>query len=185
MADLRPSHIPTRDTVKRAEQVVDAILAGRVFTDIVIPRTQVRGKMRIVSRAEASEATRAARAQLSAAGYAIDMQGAASLGTIEEWNSERALQFLAAAVRDPERPELPLASVDEWRQCDDDQIGAMWSRYQDFAAQYDPLASDELSEADMLAIAVAAKKKERLLLMAFGSSKLAAYVTTTVAPPAS
>jgi hypothetical protein len=155
-----------------------------VFDEIVIPRTSVRARMRVVTRGEALAAKAQAKRTLEAAGLPADpsvVMGAYR----DEWNAELALQNLAIAVRCHDKDE-PLASAAEWRSdCDDDQIGALWIMYEDLRSRIDPLGKlEELSEADVSAMHDASKKKDADSLMSYGSRKLAAYAITTAAQPA-
>ena len=185
MNRLRPSGMP-HEREQRAESVVSTALSTPTLVDITIPRTSVKAKLRIVSRAERFNATAEARRALADGGIPVDATAVSSLGALEQWNYEFAVRILAVAVRDPARPERALEPLESWRDCDDDQIEALWSRYQDLEAELDPLGgSVTLSTEDQLAIEGAAKKGDAALLMSFGSQKLALFVTTSVARPAS
>lgn len=176
MADLRP--LPNPAQVKKAEATVSALLAGRVFVPVTVPRTDVKGAMRLVSRSEVSQIRADARKALEATGYRLDAGNLAGLGVIEEWNSEFAVRHLAVAVRNADDNSQPLATLEEWRACDDDQIAALWVRYQDMSAEFDPLGGDH-STADFSAIELAAKKKDVAVLMSYGSRRLADFAITS------
>lgn len=183
MTSLRPTMHSS--PAARASELVERTLAAPAFVDVVVPRTSVAGKMRLVTRAERFEATAEARKALEAAGFPVDVSAAAALGANEQWHNELGVRLLAIAVRDPANTDRALASLEEWRECDDDQLDAMWVRYQDLAAEFDPLGAGTLTEADAAAIASAAKKKDAGLLMSYGSRKLALYAISSAAPPAS
>jgi hypothetical protein len=184
MPSLRPTQPKTLDEQAAAE-LVERKLAAPVFVDVVVPRTNVAGRMRLVTRAERLQAHADTRRFLEKQGFPIDASAASSLGAHEQWQYELGLRLLAAAVRHPEDAELPLASVDEWRECDDDQIDALYTRLEDLRAEHDPLGAGELTREDVTAIIAAAKKKDAAVLMSFGSRKLALFAITSVEPLAS
>lgn len=175
---------PLRTAEDRADELVAQTLGASPHIDIVIPRTQVAGKMRLPKRSERFEATSAARQALKEAGFPIDATAATALGAQEQWHYELGVRLLAVAVRDPNDVSRPLASVEEWRECDDDQLDATWERFEDLQAQLDPMEAGTLSQADAIAIAAASKKKDVVLLMSFGSRKLALFATTSESLPA-
>jgi hypothetical protein len=160
------------------------VIEARVHVPTEIPRTRVRGRMRLLSRAESRAVRQEARIALATAG----LGEAAKSHTPElyrEWIEELATRTLAVAVRDSATLG-PLAPLEEWEACDDDQIGALWERYKDLERELDPLgAIEELDPATEAAIVDAAKKKDARSLIAFGSSVLASFVTSSVCPPAS
>ena len=184
MPDLRPKSSDTRAPRGDVRRLADT-LGVRVHVDITVPRTDVRGKMRLCSRAEELEANADARAAMVEAGYPVNAEAHTALGGTQQWLVEVAVRMLAVAVRDPSNTDLALASLDEWRDCDDQQILALWSRYQDLANELDPLGAGTLTDDQLAQLTAAAKKKDVDLLMACGSRSLALYVTTLVAPPAS
>lgn len=179
---LRPSPSAAADKASALEA-----LGARVHIDVQIPRTQVAAKMRLVSRSEELGIVAETREMLRQRKLPLDAAALASLGMVNEWNCEIAARTLAIAVRDPEDTSRPLASLEEWRECDDDQIGALWEEYQDLRERIDPLKNyEQLSEQELAAMVSAAKKKppEIDLLMSYGSRKLALFAISTVAPPA-
>lgn len=180
---LRPT-APAPEATK-ASALAEA-LGGRQHVSVVVPRTQVSGQMRLLGRGESSDVTFAARKHFQDRGVELTPSAMATPGVMDEWNCEVAVRHLAIAVRDPADVSRPLASLEEWRQCDDDQIAALWQEYQDLRERLDPLAAlGELPEAEFTAIAQAVKKKDADLLRSYGCSKLAAYAITTGGPPAS
>ena len=177
--------VPTGLT-EPAPAVVSSALAAPPMIEVTVPRTTVRALMRVITRSERFQATADARAHLQASGFPIDATAGVSLGASEQWLYELALRTLAAALRDPEDSSEPLASIEEWRECDDDQIDAMWEQYESHRAKVDPLGANvSLTTDDVAQITAAAKKGDASLLMAFGLRRLALYVTTTACPPAS
>lgn len=163
------------------------MLGARPHIDVKIPRTEITGKMRLLSRLEHSEARAAARRELGERGIPTSAAELMGPGVMDEWNCEIAAQTVARAMRDPADVRVELAPIDEWLEvCDDDQISALYLTYKDLADRLDPLGRDAgVSDAEMDAIDAAAKKKDVDLLMAFGCRKLALYATTSAAPPAS
>jgi hypothetical protein len=163
------------------------LLGARVFVDVTIPRTKITGRMRLVGRSEALAITSAARREFQAAGLIED--GRVALMAIADWNAEIGVRHLACAVRDPADESKALAALSEWRECDDEQISALWNRYQDLREELDPLgdhgAAEVLSADDLELMRAAVKKKEPSVLMSFGSRKLAIFATTSDEPPAS
>jgi hypothetical protein len=182
---LRPQS--TEETKLNATVLAEQ-LGHRKHVEIAIPQTSVTGRMRLVTRGELSDIRTDARAHLKTRGYPIDTV-VAGLATVDEWNAEVAVRHLAIAVRDPADVARPLASLDEWRECTDDQIGYLWERYKDLAEELDPMTAPTLTEEEVTALQSAAKKSEAAaglaLLLAFGSRKLATFIRTSVGQPAS
>jgi hypothetical protein len=142
--------------------------------------------MRLVDRDEGIEITTETMRLFRERGL-IDEHGRVFHVAIDDWNAEFAVRHLAIAVRDPIDASKPLDSLDEWRECDDDQIESLWSDYKDHRQRIDPLGNGAapLSDAEMSLIEDAVKKKELAVLMSFGSLKLASYLTTSAERPAS
>lgn len=183
---LRPTLTDARSPAERAEDLVTSSLLGTpVHVDIIVPRTTVAAKMRLATRAERFEAEAEARRVLQAAGFPVDATAVSALGAHEQWQYELGVRILAVAVREPGDPARQLASVDEWRQCDDDQLDALWDRYQDLEAELDPLgAGPGLTKEERTALIAAAKKGDASLLMSYGSRKLALFAISSVEEPA-
>lgn len=162
-----------------------AALAGRVHVPVEIPRTAVKGQMRLVGRSEALQIVSEARELFKSKKLPTEPATLAAAGLLSEWNAEVAVRHLAIAVRRPDDASRPLESLDEWRECDDEQISALWEQYKDLQDRIDPLAKLDLGDADRAAIEAAAKKKpaEVDLLTSYGSRRLALYVISTVAQP--
>lgn len=181
---LRPDG-PALDTSIDGMGLADAI-GSREHVDVTIPRTEIRGKMRLVTRTENAEARGAARKSLKANGVPIDAGQISAPTVIDEWNNEIAVQTLARAVRDPKDKRMPLAPIEDWRDTlDDDQIAALYLEYKDLATRLDPIGATDLTPHELTVIEDAAKKKDVDSLMSFGSLKLALFMTTSVDRPAS
>lgn len=163
------------------DEIIDFI-GARLFEPVTVPRTKYKGLMRVVSRAETFELKAAARKAFAAAGMPLDNH--AAFGA-EEWSNEIALRMLAVAVRNPRDVSMPLASLDEWREIDDDQADSLWLTYRDFAERVDPVGQRELSDAEFDAIDRVAKKKDLDTTIAFGSRKLALYAMRSAERPTS
>lgn len=176
--NLRPA-LPTNVEGPQASSLA---LAARVHIDVTIPRTNIRARMRLVSRGEALAIKSAVFRQFK---DAFDAQ--VNSLTVADWNLEVAARHLAVAVRDPEDELRPLATIDQWHECDDEQIAALWEQYQDLRDQLDPVGEDSapLTEQELGELEAAAKKKDAAVLTSFGSRKLARYVTTLGERPAS
>ena len=183
MNRLRPTGsliAPPLDEPSRRAALAVSVLEGREHRAVTVPRTKVAGAMRLLSRRENAQVRaecRQAMAELNLAGPVVE--------GFTEWHEELAVRTLAIAVRSPDNHDAPLALLADWLECDDDQINALWEKYQDLEAELDPLGPNgpALSEADAAAIRDAAKKKALTLLMSYGSRKLALALITTAAPP--
>lgn len=185
MSVLRPGGAPMDTSIDGMG--LAAAIGARVHVDVTIPRTEIRGRMRLITRLENSEARGAARKVLKDNGIPTDIAQLNAPTVIDEWNNEIAVQTLARAVRDPKDQRLQLAPIEDWREAlDDDQIAALYLEYKDLATRLDPIGSKgELSPHELTAITQAAKKKDVDLLMSYGSLKLALFMATSDAPPSS
>jgi hypothetical protein len=178
---------PTRDTERLASTAAFAagVLEGRATLDVTIPRAMVNGapvvgRMRLLTRAEAKEVRHATRLALRELG----LDEAATSPAPEryaEFHEEIVTRTLATAIRCTD-VDAPLAPLEEWTLCADDQLDALWARYQDLAQSVDPIGRT-LDESLVAAIRDAAKKKEVAILISYGSSALASYAITTADPP--
>lgn len=163
-----------------------AAVGARVHVDVTIPRTQIKGRMRLVVRHEVAALRSETYAFFAAEERAVTPATLALPAVLEDWNAEIAVRHLAIAVRDPADESKPLASLDEWRELDDDQIGALLGEYKDLGARLDPIALDtHLTSEEEAALRAAAKKGDVEILMSFGCLKLAIFATTSADPPAS
>lgn len=174
------------DDDEGGERMVDAVLAGVQWRDVTVPRTKYRGKMRILKRTEESAVRVEVRRELAET-HGITSDRPNVLETFPEWNEERVLRVLAIAIRHPRNPARPLATIDEWSECDDLQLGALWQAYKDFEAELDPLGANGpgLTPGELEELKAAAGKGDVDLLMSYGSRKLALFISSSVAQPAS
>ena len=170
----------------RAERLVDAVLGGVTYREVIVPRTSVKGRMRLLQRGEEALVRSECRREL-AERHRIAPAAPGVLESFPEWREERILRVLAIAVRDPADPSRPLAELDEWSTCDDVQLLALWDIYQDLEAELDPLgpSAPPLTAEEVGAIKSAAGKGSADLLMSFGSRRLALFVISTAAAPPS
>src|SRR5579884_2521744 len=106
------------------------ILAARVHVDVALPRTENKGRMRLLSRREVTEALVTTRSMLRAVDLPVEPVELAAEGLGNEWNVELAAAYLSVAVRRPDNESIPLMSVAQWREYyDDDAIAFVWSQY--------------------------------------------------------
>lgn len=186
--NLRPSTGASSREPVDADSVASVALTGaRPFLDIVIPRTAIKARLRLCSRREEFQAKAEARAAMLEAGYPVDGNAIGALGAAEQWLAEVMVRMLAIAVREPGTSPNPpaLATLEDWQDCDDQQLIALWTMYQDHEHRHDPIGADRLTDEELAAIVAASKKKDADSLMAFGSRRLALYAITTASPPAS
>lgn len=171
----------------RVRELADLLLGGaRVHCDVIVPRTEVTGRMRLLSRAEIANVKASTREHFAGLKMPVDPALLMAAGLLDEWNTEIAVRYLAVAVRDPNDESKPLAETEDWRDLDDDQIAAVWRKYQDHEDRLDPMnPSVALTEEDRANIERLAKKGEASLLMPYGSLRLATYLTTSGGPPPS
>jgi hypothetical protein len=176
-----PAAPPAAAARRARAELAAAVVETRIHRDVTVHGTQVRGRMRALSRAEARQVRADCRAALKAAG--IEAAGPGVLEGYVEYREELVLRSIAIAVRDPGDVEQPLAPLEEWESCNDQQLGALWDDLRDLEAETDPYGdlAPPLSEADEAALADAAKKKDKARLMSFGSHTLARFAITSVA----
>ena len=158
------------------------MVGSRLHIDVVVPRTTVKGRMRLVSRAELFEVQAETRQALTDAGFPVDASALTALGAGEQWQYELIARVLSKAVRDPRDESRELCSVPDWRECDDDQLAALYQQYKDLAQRLDPLGqgSAVLTQELVAELTACAKKKDADLLISFGSLKLANFILTLV-----
>ncbi len=166
----------------RAGGLVEAVLGSVVHREVTVPRTQVKGAMRLLRRAEETEVRVLVRREM-AERFGLRDGGPGVLESYAEWREAWRLHFVAIAVRNPLDPSQPLATVEEWAACDDVQLLALWSIYQDLEAELDPFGptAPPLTEEEAGAIRAAAKKGEADLLTSYGSRRLALFAISSVA----
>jgi hypothetical protein len=176
---LKPAAPAAAAPSSRAALAV-SVIDGRQFRPVVVPRTAVQGVMRLVTRGEMHEIRAACRQMMAALGIA-----GGGIESFPEWREEFNLRLVATAVRHPAARETPLADLEEWRQCDPDQVDALWSDYEDMAAELDPLGDRfVLEEKELLEIIELAKAGDVGRLTSYGSPKLARALRSMAAPPA-
>lgn len=183
MGRLRPTSgapaLPTEE--ERTTNGLADVLGARVHVDVVVPRTKIAGKLRLLSRSEMAEARLATL-------YAFSQDGrdkAPAHIYAEEWNIELDARIVSLAVRDPNDVTRQLADINEWRECDEDQIVALFVAYKDLADRLDPLGENvEITVEELRQMTEAAKKKHDDILTSFGSQKLARFAITLVDQPA-
>lgn len=162
-----------------AGELVASVLGARVHIDVTVPRTEVRGRMRVLTRAESKQVRSEARRECQRLGLKDE-----GLEYARDFMEEVGTRSVAIAVRQPGNEALALAALEEWERCDEDQIAALWQIYKDLEESLDPIGVG-CTEAEFLVIEDAAKKKAETVLRSFGSRKLAAYAITSAARPAS
>ena len=181
---LRPDGTVPRSTLvdrtarQAAAMLAAGVLESRTFVEVVVPRTSVLARMRLLTRVEGQQTRQEARLALTAAGLTEAARSPAPEAW-REWHEELVPRIISLAVRRTD-DDSPLAPLEEWQLCDDGQIRALWQRYQDLEATLDPLGSSaELTEAQLSEILDAAKKKDVGLLTSYGSFALASYAITS------
>lgn len=168
---LKPSDTPV------ASAIAGWVLTSRVFREITVPRTEVKARMRLLTRAETQQVDADAMTWLADRGYKV-APDASSRAPVTEWHMEIAFRSVAIAVRDM-ASDTPLAPLETWRECDDKQIEQLWSRYQDLEEELDPLEAGNLDDAQVDLLVAAVKKKDVAVLRSFGSRTLARFLLTT------
>jgi hypothetical protein len=180
-ADLAPA---TPTPTAAASRLGLVLSGGSAFTfrDITVPGVGA-AKIRMLSRTEeASVDLEMARwMRVLQRDEGITETVLSSIGGMP-MSSERATRVVAIAVRDPDDPSRPFGSLDEWRQLSDVQIGAAFDAYEDLVEELDPLGRG-LTEVEIEGIRDAVAKKNSTLLLAYGSRRLALYLSSTGAPP--
>jgi hypothetical protein len=182
MVDVRPKRPATPATPAPAQ--LDASLAGgRVWIDVEVPRTSpvVRGVMRRLTLAEETQVS----FELGAFLRVLEERGQPPM-LRHAIDAQETLLTMAIAIRDGRETDRPLATVEQWEGCDDDQMGALAEAYRDLRARTNFTGSDrELTPSERLQITDAIKKKDSTLLRSFGVAKLVAFAITSADPPAS
>lgn len=164
------------------------MLGARVHEDVVVPRTTVRGRMRLVSLTEAAIINADAQRWCAATlGLEVDTSTLLRPGVMDRWNAVVAALTMAVAVRDPADESKPLCPADEWLRCDDDQIAAIWVAYKGMAARLDPLgeSDEDLTQLQIDELRAAIKKKGVEVRSLFDFLMQSLSTPTSVDPPAS
>jgi hypothetical protein len=153
----RAAAVADAPAAARAATLVETILAGVTYREVTVPRTEIKGSMRLLRRAEETQIRIAIRRVFKEAGIELGPDAEAYPEYRELWR----LHFIATAVRKPEDTAQPLMPVGDWEQCDDLQLLELWSAYQDFEAEFDPLGPNPppLTDEEAGLIRAAAKKR--------------------------
>lgn len=156
----------------------------RMHVDVTVPRTAIAGKMRLLSSREMTEAKLGTLFALEQMTPQVNKDTPGHL-YVQVWNTTFNAFVVSVAVRDPLDTSKQLADIEEWReQCDDDQIVALFVKYNDLAERLDPLGDTIALSVDEIAeLGAAAKKKHADTLLSFGSRKLALYAISTAEQP--
>lgn len=110
--------------------------------------------------------------------------------TIIQFELARAVRHLAEAVFEPDERDAaiassrPLGTVEEWGSLTKEAVTELWAVYCDLCEAHDP-ATLRLTEAEYNELVDAVQKKSAPRLLYSGARKLAAFLLTTVDPPAS
>lgn len=180
---LRPTSSPAAApaaTSSRASLAV-SVIDGRQHRPTKVPRTNVTGAMRLCTRGEVHGIRAACRAMMAELGIT-----GGGIESFAEWREEFNLRMVATAMRHPDSLDVALAELDEWRQCDEDQLATLWCAYEDMAADLDPLGETyALSQTDYDEIVALAKAGDVGQLTSFGSPRLARALRSLAAPAAS
>jgi hypothetical protein len=177
-----PRAADERAALLAAAGLAAGVLDARAYVEITVPRTAVRGRMRLLTRAEVHQVRHESRLALQAIGLDVAARSPAP-EEFREWHEELVTRTVALAVRMLD-VEAPLAPLEEWHLCDDAQINSLWERYRELENAVDPLALPTLSEELFNEILDAAKKKAGALLTSYGSSALASFSITLANRPA-
>lgn len=180
--DLRPKSSAAATEPSSADARLGAVLAGaRRHVDIEVPRTQpvARGKLRRLTRAEEEQVSQDLGVWL----HEAQRRGMPPPLRLE-LDAQEAARTLALAVRDPVEPSRPLATLEEWGEADDGQVGEVYRRYLDLVAETELFRSD-LTPEQLAEIADAVKKKDATRLLAFGARPLTAFLLGLESPPES
>lgn len=140
-ATAAPSKFRAPETEKALGEFGQAVLASRKLVEVDIPRVNARGVMRPLTRRESLAVDVDTRAFLNEHGFGTDLEALKGLAGTETWSYERLVRLLQKAVRDPNDHERELASLDDWRQLDDDALAALGVKYQQIIASLDPLSA--------------------------------------------
>jgi hypothetical protein len=93
-----------------------------------------------------------------------------------------AMHVLADAMRERDDHKVPIGTVEDWGNVDNDVLNFAWRAYEEVRAELDPVAV-AMTADDMHAIAAAVKKKDPALLRTFGSMRLALFLASMEDPP--
>ncbi len=168
--DIRPKGSPPAPPATTESRLAAALSGARLLVDVVVPRTDVRAKLRRLSRREEQEVS----LELAAWHAAAEKERGPLPEPRQEVSKHESVLILARAVRDPARPELALGTVEEWGEADEAQLAGLMAAYYDVVARTEPSSALTLSERAELAAAVA--RRDRATLMALGAQRIAAWL---------
>jgi hypothetical protein len=165
-------------------EALASLKGTRMHVDVTVPRTTIAGKMRLLSSREMTEAKLGTLYALEQMTPPVNKDTPSHL-YVQVWNTTFNAFVVSVAVRNPLDTTQPLAGLEEWReQCDDDQIVALFVKYNDLAERLDPLGDTiTLSIEEIAELSAAAKKKHADTLLSFGSRKLALFAISTADQP--
>lgn len=182
---IRPKTPPAPDAADMAtpeRKLAAAIHGGRVYVDVVVPRTDppVSARLRRLTRREEELVSLELGdwvKRATARGMPPEVRG--------EINSQNCARVLALAVRradDTGAGDPPaLATLDEWSECDEAQLGALWNVYADLVERTDVYpATCTVAEAAEIEQAILGKDETRL--RSFGAGTLTAFLLTSANP---
>lgn len=170
---------PNTDPAPSSTSFAGVVAGARAFVDVTVPRTNIVGKLRVLSRQERMVVRVEAREYLERLG----IKGPGVEATTE-WHEEIATRTIAVAMRAPGNIEDTLATLEAWNTCDEGQIDYVWQAYKDLLDKLDPLDEESrISDEDYVQILAAAKKKDQRLLMSFGCSMLAGFAISLANRP--
>lgn len=173
--DIRPrapASEPAADRPATAEQRLTSALSGaRLHVEVTVPRTDVRAKLRRLSRREEQEVS----LELAAWHAAATKERGPLPELRQEIGKHESVLILARAVRDHVAVDRPLGTVDEWGEADEAQLAGLMTAYYDVVARTEPWPG-ELTPAERAELAAAVQRRDRATLVALGAARLAAWI---------
>lgn len=98
------------------------------------------------------------------------------------FEAEKAMRWLALAIRDADNEASPFGTLAEWERVDPDTITMAWHRYSDLRDELQPEVI-EIGPELRTTITAAIVKKNATLLRSFGTHILVSYLLSTEEPP--
>lgn len=178
---MRPGRAPLPTPIEaKAETTLAAWRRGITkYTDFTWPNSELKGKLRVMTRAETQECIAGAVKRFTE----LEMN-AESMRFAPEFEEENLVQLLFRACRNADDPSLPFASsVEDLR-----ENTTVREQEEVYDLICDSIEATEpnihaLSDDELQAVRDAIKKKASGELRAFGSRKLTAYLLTTECQP--